>query len=184
MGDVAAGLAVSQFQTDQRQGAVRLSQEAGAEGFNVTGEIAGLLTGQYDLVLVHLSPQGCQEVKAGAAVSEIVQLNSWDQGTGDVEKIDKWIQETAMPRAEDKVGLLVRNCSILTTGIDCRRGDILECSEISWPSPGLSWNLTLIIISAGVFLLVLLLLSVTLLCYCVKRYPVSGLCKPANLPSC
>lgn len=166
--DVAAGFAVSEFQTEQRQGKVRLSQEAGAQGFNVTGEIRGLLTGQYDLVLVNLSPGGCQEVETDSAVSPLAELNSWDQGTGDVAEIDKWIQVTAMPRREERMGILVRNCSILTTGIDCRRGDILECAEISWPSPGPSWHIWLII-SAAVFLLVLLLLSIPLICYCVKR---------------
>ena len=169
--DVAAEITV-EFQTAQTQGEVRLSQEAGSQGFNVTGEIRGLHTGQYVLLLVSLSPEGCQNLQTGPAVSEIAELHSWDQGTGDVVKMDNWVQGKLVPGEGDKRGLLVKNCTILTTGIDCRRGEILECAEISWPSPGFSWHIWLIV-SAAVFLLVLILLCIPLICYCVKRYPVS-----------
>ena len=125
-------MAVATFQTGQTEGEVRLSQEAGTEGLNVTGELRGLLTGQYVLLLVSLSPEGCEDV---GNVSQLAELNSWDQGTGDVLEINKWLPEEALPREEDRAGLLVRNCTILPTGADCRRGDILECAEISWPSP-------------------------------------------------
>ena len=164
-----------EFQSAQTEGEVRLSQEAvaGSQGFNVTGEIRGLLTGQYVLLLVNLSPEGCQNIKTGPAVSEIAELYSWDQGTGDVAMIDNWVQGELMPDKEgERRGLLVKNCTILNTGIDCRRGEILECAEISWPSPGISWHIWLII-SAAVFLLVVILLCIPLICYCVKRYPVS-----------
>ena len=177
MRHVAARMAVATFQTDQTEGEVRLSQEAGSEGLNVTGELRGLLTGQYVLLLVSLSPEGCEDV---GNVSQIAELNSWDQGTGDVLEINKWLPEEALPREEDRAGLLVRNCTILPTGPDCRRGDILECAEISWPSPpsptgppSLSLHL-LVIISGAVFLLVLLLLCIPLICYCAKRYPVQS----------
>ena len=168
MRDVDAGTAVSRFQSEQTEGEVRLRQEPGYQGVNVTGQIRGLLTGQYVLLLVNLSPEGCENVKN---VSEIAELNSWDQGTGDVLELDKQIQGV-MPRQEERAGLLIRNCTILPTGPDCRRGDILECAEISWPrQPRLSWHIWLILCGV-VFLLVLLLLCIPLICYCAKRYPV------------
>lgn len=163
--DVDAGTVVSRFQSEQTEGEVRLRQEPGSQGVNVTGQIRGLLTGQYVLLLVNLSPEGCENVKN---VSEIAELNSWDQGTGDVLELDKQIQGV-MPRQEERAGLLIRNCTILPTGPDCRRGDILECAEISWPrQPRLSWHIWLILCGV-VFLLVLLLLCIPLICYCAKR---------------
>ena len=168
MSDVGAETAVSHFQTEQTQGEVRLTQEAGSQGINVTGEIRGLLTGQYVLLLVSLSAEGCQTVKTGAGFSQIAELYSTDTGTGDLVEIDNWIEGQELPGKEDRPGLLIRNCTILKTGVDCKHGDILECAEISWPSPGFSWHIWLII-STAVFLIVLLL-CIPLVCYCVKRY--------------
>ena len=176
MSDIAAEMAVSHFQTEQTQGEVRLSQEAGSKGLNLTGQIEGLLSGQYVLLLVSLPAEGCQNVKTGTGFSQIAELHSTDTGTGDLVEIDKWIEGQELPGKEDRTGLLIRNCTILKTGVDCKHGDILECAEISWPSPGLSWHIWLII-SAAVFLIVILLLCIPLICYCVKRYPVTGLCQ-------
>ena len=141
---------------------VTFSPKAGGEEVEVVGEISGLGLGMYALLLVSL-PGGCQEV-AGAVVRS--EVERWDQGPGETVQISTILSSSSLPH---QAGLLIRNCTILQTGADCRQGDVLQCAEISWSAPTVSWHL-LVVISVAVFLLVLVLICIPLICYCVRRY--------------
>lgn len=136
--------------------------QPGGEELEVVGEISGLGLGMYALLLVSLPTGGCQEVGGAVVRSEVER---WDQGPGERVEISTVLSSSSLP---DQAGLLIRNCTILQTGADCQQGDVLQCAEISWSAPVVSWHI-LVVISVAVFLLVLVLICIPLICYCVRR---------------
>ena len=157
---------VSQFRMNNRTGLVKLSQEE--EGVRVTGDISGLEDGQYALLLVSLSAAGCQAVGEAAVRAEV---HNWDQGSGETVAINTFLSQAGLlpqPQSQELTGLLIRSCEISLTGVNCEKGEILQCAELAPPSSPVSWQI-LVVIALAVFLLVLVLICIPLICYCVKR---------------
>ena len=158
---------------NNKTGLVKLAQEE--DGLRVTGEISGLKDGQYALLLVSLTADGCQAVGEAAVKAEV---HNWDQGTGETVAINKLLNQTGLlpePESQELTGLLIRSCEISLTGVNCQKGEILQCAEPTPPSSPVQWQI-LVVIAIAVFLLVLVLICIPLICYCVKRYTIYTLC--------
>jgi len=124
----------------------------------VSGELAGLPIGQFQLNLVR---GGC-----GDEGNLLEELYEWDQSDGDIVRVGTKSLKVLLNN-KDILSLIVERCVMLDGEFDCDVGEKLGCAELVWDYGGLGMEIIIIIIVAVVIFL-LTVICVPLICCCIR----------------
>jgi len=170
----ATVVGVAQFSSDVT-GDIIIQQKDGAGHISLSGTLSGLPEGSYMLQLMSLSFGGCEDVSKTGVLRGNLEL--WDQADGEAYVMEggnyQQNNNEIVLDHSNVLGLVIRTCPVMETGMDCDMGRTQACASVTWSQPGeqvsvMGWHMW-IIIAASVLCFFILILCIPLICCCIRR---------------